>query len=279
MEEKTRPVPGNVYLYRFSSEKQYVVRLLQNTACKIISGKIEWGHALSGDEDKRLTGVWENNGWYVLLEDLSPIQREGSKKTEFYIGQEVIVTNTAFISPVKAGMRGTVASISENTFGLKIGVFLDLEDIDSLPIGKKSMLHSLDFPDAGDYVHKAGWWFVEDQLAPYTPQKEERVQLVEIKKGFTILEEVAPFFFPIIPKENPTDEKRKAILADRLFVPIKYRFVARDLDGKLFAYPNEPILDYGKTQWWGENGKKIDDTLFSFLTFQDKPLDIREIDH
>ena len=62
MEEKTTPVPGNVYLYRNLDEKQYVVRLLQNTACKIISGKIRWGHPLSAEKDKKLTEVWENKG-------------------------------------------------------------------------------------------------------------------------------------------------------------------------------------------------------------------------
>lgn len=76
---------------------------------------------------------------------------------------------------------------------------------------------------------------------------------------------------------NPQKTEQYAILEDRKNIPATYSWVARDQDGKLFAYPAKPILDYRKTQWYGEHGKKVEDTLFSFLTFSRGPLNIREV--
>lgn len=76
---------------------------------------------------------------------------------------------------------------------------------------------------------------------------------------------------------NPRKTEQYAILEDRKNIPTTYSWVARDQDGKLFAYPAKPVLDYRKTQWYGERGKKVEDTLFSFLTFSRGPLNIREV--
>ena len=76
---------------------------------------------------------------------------------------------------------------------------------------------------------------------------------------------------------NPQKTEQYAILEDRKNIPATYSWVARDQDGKLFAYPDKPVLDYRKTQWYGEHGKKVEDTLFSFLTFSRGPLNIREV--
>lgn len=71
--------------------------------------------------------------------------------------------------------------------------------------------------------------------------------------------------------------EQSVILEDRKNIPAAYTWAARDQDGKLFVYPDKPTLDYRKTQWYGERGKKVEDTLFSFLTFSRGPLNIREV--
>ena len=71
--------------------------------------------------------------------------------------------------------------------------------------------------------------------------------------------------------------EQSVILEDRKNIPATYTWAARDQDGKLFVYPDKPTLDYRKTQWYGEHGKKVEDTLFSFLTFSRGPLNIREV--
>lgn len=76
---------------------------------------------------------------------------------------------------------------------------------------------------------------------------------------------------------SPKKIEQLTILTDRKDIPATYSWVARDQDGKLFAYPAKPVLDYRKTQWYGEHGKKVEDTLFSFLTFSRGPLNIREV--
>lgn len=76
---------------------------------------------------------------------------------------------------------------------------------------------------------------------------------------------------------NPQKTEQYTILEDRKNIPTTYSWIARDQDGKLFAYPDKPVLDYRKTQWYGEHGKKVEDTLFSFLTFSCGPLNIREV--
>ena len=71
--------------------------------------------------------------------------------------------------------------------------------------------------------------------------------------------------------------EQSVILEDRKNIPAAYTWAARDQNGKLFVYPDKPTLDYRKTQWYGEHGKKVEDTLFSFLTFSRGPLNIREV--
>lgn len=80
--------------------------------------------------------------------------------------------------------------------------------------------------------------------------------------------------------DGPSSVKKteqSVILEDRKSIPAAYTWAARDQDGKLFVYPDKPTLDYRKTQWYGERGKKVEDTLFSFLTFSRGPLNIREV--
>ena len=80
--------------------------------------------------------------------------------------------------------------------------------------------------------------------------------------------------------DEPSSVKKteqSVILEDRKNIPAAYTWAARDQNGKLFVYPDKPTLDYRKTQWYGERGKKVEDTLFSFLTFSRGPLNIREV--
>ena len=54
-------------------------------------------------------------------------------------------------------------------------------------------------------------------------------------------------------------------------IPFKYKYVARDKDGKLFAYVEKPIIDIGGQQWYGKECKVIDKGLFKDLKFNDEP--------
>lgn len=58
-------------------------------------------------------------------------------------------------------------------------------------------------------------------------------------------------------------------------IPTPYIFVARDTDGSLFAYIEEPCVDIGGKQYYGERFKKIDDSLFPSLNFMDGAKKIR----
>lgn len=60
-------------------------------------------------------------------------------------------------------------------------------------------------------------------------------------------------------------------------VPEQYIYVARDTDGKLFAYIDKPKIDIGGLQYYGEKFKRINNDLFPKLTFKDGVLKIREV--
>lgn len=63
-------------------------------------------------------------------------------------------------------------------------------------------------------------------------------------------------------------------ISDVVAVPSGYNYVARDMDGELFAYVYEPIVDIGRRQWYGKQFKKIDNNLFRELTWACTPLKV-----
>lgn len=86
-------------------------------------------------------------------------------------------------------------------------------------------------------------------------------------------------FLELEKKENSDSEnkeRREEYVSDKKEVPCGYIFVARDRDGKLFAYMDEPIVDVGGAQYYAERYKKIKDDLFAGLKFEDGALKIRE---
>lgn len=78
------------------------------------------------------------------------------------------------------------------------------------------------------------------------------------------------------PKDKPESVPPQEECADKNEVPDVYIFVARDRDGKLFAYMDEPKIDVGGAQYYAARYKKIKNDLFADLKFEDGALKIRE---
>ena len=56
----------------------------------------------------------------------------------------------------------------------------------------------------------------------------------------------------------------------------KFKYIARDLNGWLFAYASKPIIDIGGEQWYStEPYKTIPQELFSFIKWGDEPVEIK----
>lgn len=68
--------------------------------------------------------------------------------------------------------------------------------------------------------------------------------------------------------DKPVEKKEK------LNLPSEFAYIARDKDGLLFAYVNKPKRDVGGTQWYGEQFKKIDDSLLPYLKWTDEPYEV-----
>ena len=71
-----------------------------------------------------------------------------------------------------------------------------------------------------------------------------------------------------------TKAKTEAIYISQ--IPEIYIYIARDKDGKLFAYVAEPVVDICGEQYYGEKFKKINDKLFPDLKFKHGAKRIRE---
>ena len=78
------------------------------------------------------------------------------------------------------------------------------------------------------------------------------------------------------PKAKPESAPPQEECADKKEVPDVYIFVARDRDGNLFAYIDEPKIDVGGAQYYAARYKKIKNDLFADLKFEDGALKIRE---
>lgn len=76
--------------------------------------------------------------------------------------------------------------------------------------------------------------------------------------------------------EQVVEDERETIPTTVLKkIPVIYRYIARDSDGKLFAYVDKPTRDIGGKQWYGAQFKAIDAELFADVKWSDDPLEIR----
>lgn len=192
-----------------------------------------------------LNGTLENRQGYWFSEDTELI--ELVKKSEafgFKIGDRVIA-KIAGGNDVRNAC-GTIIEICGSGEYCDIGVLFD----------KKFNVigHDLNgFADRND-----GWWFCGESV---------------VKETLTLI------YDNDMPckVEEPVNEEGSGGSADIKQVPIEYIWVARDLDGKLFAYIDEPIRDIGNTQYYSEHFKRLKDGLFPTLKFNDGALKIREV--
>ena len=51
-------------------------------------------------------------------------------------------------------------------------------------------------------------------------------------------------------------------------------WIARDLNGGLFLFPEKPRLIRYHHYWWGENWYKINQDLFPEVTFENSPQEV-----
>lgn len=138
---------------------------------------------------------------------------------------------------------GTIVNISLRS----IAVYFDLEGAFSG--------HDCGF----DNNSKCGWWVTESDL--------KKIDESPKKKTERDIPAHAPD--PLKDKKNYHSD------IDIAEVPEVYIFVARDRDGKLFAYMDEPKIDVGGSQYYAERYKKIKNDLFAELKFDDGVLRIR----
>lgn len=107
--------------------------------------------------------------------------------------------------------------------------------------------HSLE----GRVENGHGWWFYGE--------------LDRIKKTSKTVKTDEPLVEKV---DKPVEKKEK------LNLPSEFVYIARDKDGLLFAYVDKPKRDVGGTQWYGEQFKKIDDSLLPDLKWTDEPYEV-----
>lgn len=73
---------------------------------------------------------------------------------------------------------------------------------------------------------------------------------------------------------SPRTPEPQPILPERYDIRPPYRYIARDKDGKLFAYETKPVRDLGGRQWFGKPFKKIKDEYYPSLKWEDEPIEI-----
>ena len=322
---------GDIVRVEMGGDKKYIAKIVdsgkdRSWAIEVISSKESFGHSLGA----KLIGAKKEQGWFAREEFMSLIPQEETDDKKFRTGMVVKTVEDIPFSPMKKGARGIVARAKKEYGYNYLGVFFDIENIDSYAKKENtSLLNSLGF-DCTPEGYSTGYWvdassmravdggYEEDegelvQLEAFArdtsvfvgeqPASGQRVVVAPVKgigrvvgpNGETLAEfKIGDTFQPVpstppwiggnhierVVFDEPSSIKKteqSVILEDRKNIPAAYTWVARDQDGKLFAYPAKPVLDYRKTQWYGERGKKVEDTLFSFLTFSRGPLDIREV--
>ena len=237
---------GDVIKSSFRGKKYIcVIRAVKPAALgvEVISDKFT-GHNLDGI-------IKNKQGWWVFRSYCSGVEIiEKQSENGFTTGDRVRVKEEVGCNAVK-NAEGTV--IDSN--GKSIGIMFDpIYDING---------HSLSLSD----IETCQGWMVYYK-------KVERIKGTDAE---------IPADNPVKPieiKEDQSSDTDKGFIEFMTFikqVPEQYIYVARDTDGKLFAYIDKPKIDFGGLQYYGEKFKRINNDLFPKLTFKDGALKIREV--
>ena len=236
---------NGIGIIRYGGEKAayYGVEILSNSYC---------GHDLGGMlKHKRGT-----QGWWCETNELELIPKKSNGV--YTIGDRVLVKSAVGRKGIKKA-KGTIVSFEHPSKRKNIiCVMFDIEyDIG----GHNGIWH-----DSRDFGNAENCWWVSDLmnvevLEHHAPEEPERNELTEA-----------------MPKN--TDKAAIEFNECVRQVPDAYIYVARDKDGKLFAYVDYPIVDVGGMQFYAKRFKRLDDRLFSELKFENGAVKIREVgDH
>ena len=199
------------------------------------------GHNLSGQLERGSTqGWWVSKFNYSTLKIIEPAERYG-----FRIGDRVVSVKGIGGNDV-AGARGTVVGFA--------GGIAVLFDKDFNISG-----HKLDgYPFESD--RPDGWFCAPSNIEHISPKSATPPPEATKDKDLTAEDKDFKTFIEYIRQ-----------------VPEQYLYIARDKDGKLFAYIDEPKIDVGGIQFYSKRFKKIKDDLFPALKFESGVLKIREV--
>ena len=206
-----------------------------------------FGHNLGGVLDN-------NNGWWFFdktEKELSIIKE--NELNGFKIGDRVESVNGVGTNSV-IGATGTVVGFNKS--GNCMAVLFDKEyDI----VG-----HDF-YTTTGDKLLQAdrrdGWFCERERIKnisernPKEPEKAESKDIEHIPQIGELIDSIFDSYIEQVPKQ--------------------YIYVARDMDGKLFAYIDEPIIDIGRMQYYAKRYKKINDNLFPELKYEKGILNVK----
>ena len=202
------------------------------------------GHNLCGKLDN-------SNGWFIFKDkenNLSIIEKNEFKG--FKIGDRVKSVHGVGRESV-VGATGTVVGFTRVCVGVLFDKEYDISGHDFYSVEKDKQLQA---------DRNNGWFCLSDDIKKISEQEPQNTE-----------KEAEP--------QEP--EKAESKDADSIFdsyieqVPKQYIYVARDMDGKLFAYIDEPIIDIGRMQYYAKRYKKINDKLFPELRYEKGILNVK----
>lgn len=224
-----------------------IVRLINDDTIGIEAlNKSIHGHNIRGK-----TKIYKNNGWYI---------NEPSKKDI-----EIIKGDNAECNGYKVGDRViSVSGVGINNVVGAIGTVLHPHGLISVLFDSEYKINGHDFDDKYFSCDREdGWNCRIDDVKLLSTADKPKNKPKESKPT-----EAEP--------ETEKESEFGAFIGFIKEVPEQYIYVARDKDGKLFAYIDEPKIDVGGIQYWAKRFKRLKDDLFPRLTFKDGALKIRE---
>lgn len=85
-------------------------------------------------------------------------------------------------------------------------------------------------------------------------------------------------FKKLPPEDKQETPKQRPATITVAGLDRKYKYIARDKDGSLFAYVEKPVVDVGGVQWYGTQYKALDGKLFKEIKWGDEPVEINQGD-
>ena len=195
------------------------------------------GHSIQGK-----TKIYKDNGWFICdptEKEVEIISGDNLEHKGFRVGDRVISVRGVGRNEV-IGAKGTVIN----------------------PFCSISVLFDRECKVNGHKCKCSGNWYSCDRDDGWNCQTDDLRKLDD------------PTEIPEAPQEPQEYTEFVGFIKQ---VPEQYIYVARDMDGKLFAYIDEPKIDVGGIQYWEARFKRLNDDLFPKLTFKDGALKIREV--